>query len=242
MPLSVLRVLWVSEQKLATVEPYPKTAIAQDFTLLGLQLNQVLPELELELKAEKSADAKLSFEESAIASKAGGVKPKAEKEVSAEGGGLNMDKAVPEAGETAATAAENTVVLSPSEGQAEVEAVAMPPADSKIDTQPDTEAGTTADAADSVDNSLAATPESSVILSPSEGQGEAEIVSVAETDETGAAQDSEIASSETALADSGPVECGPVESGEVLPVAGSETAETASAESAAGGSEAGVES
>lgn len=45
VPASVLRVLLVSDKALAAAEPYPVEQIAQDFTLLGLQVNRILPEL-----------------------------------------------------------------------------------------------------------------------------------------------------------------------------------------------------
>lgn len=43
--VSVLRVLLSSDAKLAAIEPYPVEKIKQDFTLVGLQVNQILPPL-----------------------------------------------------------------------------------------------------------------------------------------------------------------------------------------------------
>lgn len=45
VPLSVLRVLLVGEQALAAADPYPVNQIAQDFTLLGLKVDRLLPAL-----------------------------------------------------------------------------------------------------------------------------------------------------------------------------------------------------
>jgi hypothetical protein len=45
VPLSVLRVLLVSDQALAAADPYPVNQIAQDFTLLGLKVDRLLPAL-----------------------------------------------------------------------------------------------------------------------------------------------------------------------------------------------------
>ncbi|WP_346292538.1 low-complexity tail membrane protein [Sphaerothrix gracilis] len=56
VPLSVLRVLLANEQQLAAIEPYAAAAIAQDFTILGLRLKQVLPELEDGPSAVGAAD------------------------------------------------------------------------------------------------------------------------------------------------------------------------------------------
>lgn len=45
VPVSILRVLLTSDAKLATTEPYPVEKIKQDFTLVGFQVNQILPPL-----------------------------------------------------------------------------------------------------------------------------------------------------------------------------------------------------
>lgn len=45
VPVSVLRILLSSDAKLMTMEPYPVEQIKQDFTLLGFQVNQILPPL-----------------------------------------------------------------------------------------------------------------------------------------------------------------------------------------------------
>jgi hypothetical protein len=50
VPLSVARVMLTSESKFAETEPYPTTQIAQDFSILGLKLNQLLPAIQPELK------------------------------------------------------------------------------------------------------------------------------------------------------------------------------------------------
>ncbi len=46
VPLSALRVLLTSNAKIEAAEPYPMTQIKQDFTVLGLQVQQILPPLE----------------------------------------------------------------------------------------------------------------------------------------------------------------------------------------------------
>ncbi len=43
VPVSVLRVLLSSDAKLMAMEPYPVEKIKQDFTLVGFQVNQILP-------------------------------------------------------------------------------------------------------------------------------------------------------------------------------------------------------
>jgi hypothetical protein len=48
VPVSVLRVLLSSDTKLMTMEPYSVEKIRQDFTLLGFQVNQILPPLQAE--------------------------------------------------------------------------------------------------------------------------------------------------------------------------------------------------
>lgn len=46
VPVSVLRVLLSNDTKLMAMEPYPVEKIKQDFTLLGFQINQILPPLQ----------------------------------------------------------------------------------------------------------------------------------------------------------------------------------------------------
>lgn len=46
VPLSALRILFVPNAKLCTTEPYPVERIKQDFTVVGLQVKQILPSLE----------------------------------------------------------------------------------------------------------------------------------------------------------------------------------------------------
>ncbi|HEY9630743.1 MAG TPA: low-complexity tail membrane protein [Coleofasciculaceae cyanobacterium] len=54
IPISVLQVLFTSEKQFAATEPYPAERIAQDFTLLGLPVRQILPTIQAEppVKAE----------------------------------------------------------------------------------------------------------------------------------------------------------------------------------------------
>jgi hypothetical protein len=49
VPLSVARVMLTSESKFAETEPYPTAQIAQDFSIFGLKLNQLLPPIQPEL-------------------------------------------------------------------------------------------------------------------------------------------------------------------------------------------------
>jgi hypothetical protein len=46
VPLSVLRVLWVNEAQFAATQPYPLEAIAANFTLVGLQVKQIVPSID----------------------------------------------------------------------------------------------------------------------------------------------------------------------------------------------------
>jgi hypothetical protein len=50
VPLSVVRVLLTSEEKFAATAPYSLEQIPQDFTLVGLPVNQILPTLQGEAK------------------------------------------------------------------------------------------------------------------------------------------------------------------------------------------------
>lgn len=45
VPLSVARVMLISDAKLASITPYPVEQIAKDFTLLGLRVKQIVPPL-----------------------------------------------------------------------------------------------------------------------------------------------------------------------------------------------------
>ncbi|AFZ30117.1 hypothetical protein Glo7428_1556 [Gloeocapsa sp. PCC 7428] len=45
IPVSVMRVLVTSDAEFAAIKPYPQENIAPDFTILGLQVNQLLPKL-----------------------------------------------------------------------------------------------------------------------------------------------------------------------------------------------------
>jgi hypothetical protein len=48
VPVSVCRVLLVTDAQLATVQPYPVDRVRQDFLLLGLPVNQIIPPLQRE--------------------------------------------------------------------------------------------------------------------------------------------------------------------------------------------------
>jgi len=50
VPLSALRVLLTSNAKAEATEPYPVAQIRQDFSVLGLQVQQILPPLETETR------------------------------------------------------------------------------------------------------------------------------------------------------------------------------------------------
>jgi len=45
IPVSVAKVFVTSETEFAATEPYPLERIPKDFTIVGLQVNQILPEL-----------------------------------------------------------------------------------------------------------------------------------------------------------------------------------------------------
>ncbi len=51
VPLSALRVLFIGDAKVLATEPYPVEQIKRDFTLVGLQVKQLLPPLVTESKA-----------------------------------------------------------------------------------------------------------------------------------------------------------------------------------------------
>lgn len=55
VPVSVLGVLLSSDAKLMAVEPYPTEKVRQDFTCVGLQVNQILPPLSEESEASATA-------------------------------------------------------------------------------------------------------------------------------------------------------------------------------------------
>lgn len=60
IPVSVLRVLFTSEKQFFATEPYSVEKIAQDFTLSGLQIQQILPTIQAqtEIKPEAKLEAK----------------------------------------------------------------------------------------------------------------------------------------------------------------------------------------
>ncbi|MBE9179170.1 low-complexity tail membrane protein [Oculatella sp. LEGE 06141] len=51
VPVSVMRVLMVSEAQFAAADPYPPERIAKDFTLFGLKVRRILPPLKQEAPA-----------------------------------------------------------------------------------------------------------------------------------------------------------------------------------------------
>lgn len=52
IPVSVLRVFVTSETEFAATEPYAREKIPQDFTILGFQVSQILPQLTDTVKTE----------------------------------------------------------------------------------------------------------------------------------------------------------------------------------------------
>lgn len=52
IPISVLRIFVTSETEFAATEPYPVERIPQDFAIIGLQVNQLLPQLTDTVKTE----------------------------------------------------------------------------------------------------------------------------------------------------------------------------------------------
>jgi hypothetical protein len=50
IPLSVVRVLVTNDTEFAAVEPLPLEQIQEDFTILGVRVNQILPRVSLEVK------------------------------------------------------------------------------------------------------------------------------------------------------------------------------------------------
>ena len=57
VPVSVARLMLASDAKFAGTSPYPLEKIRQDFTSLGLQVNQILPALEAEPGTVTAASA-----------------------------------------------------------------------------------------------------------------------------------------------------------------------------------------
>ena len=53
VPLSVVRVLLTSEEKFAATAPYALEQIPQDFTMVGLPVNQILPTMQAETRAAR---------------------------------------------------------------------------------------------------------------------------------------------------------------------------------------------
>lgn len=62
IPLSVLRVLWVTEAEFAATPPYPVESIATNFTLLGLRVKQILPSIkqDIPVKSEPTSSTRSS--------------------------------------------------------------------------------------------------------------------------------------------------------------------------------------
>lgn len=53
IPVSVARVFVTSETEFAATKPYPLERIPEDFTIVGLQVNQILPQLNPTVKPEQ---------------------------------------------------------------------------------------------------------------------------------------------------------------------------------------------
>ncbi len=53
IPVSVARVLVTNDTEFAAIEPLSLEKIKQDFTILGVRVNQILPHLNLEVKTEE---------------------------------------------------------------------------------------------------------------------------------------------------------------------------------------------
>lgn len=161
VPLSVLRVLLANEQQLAATEPYTAAAIAQDFTILGLRLKQVLPELEDGPSAVATAD------------------------VSSLEGADTAEIAEPEPVPAVPNAELPEVELS----EAEAKLVEADAAETDKTEQDETEPAALAEAAeaaaaaaDSEEAETEADASAKVVLSPSESQAEEETVTVSEAD------------------------------------------------------------
>ncbi|MFE4106796.1 low-complexity tail membrane protein [Almyronema epifaneia] len=181
VPLSVLRVLWVSEQKLASVTPLPAAAIAQNFTILGLRLKQILPELQPQSAAIAAPPQPAIADDSPdLATVEAGAAPPTDEQApktASEQAALTLED---EATDATLEAAEG---VSSTEGQAEAETgvIDTPEADPDLaETETDElaeKAGADADlSAEAADADAVADP---VVLSPSEGQAEAEAVPLA---------------------------------------------------------------
>ncbi|MBD2254513.1 low-complexity tail membrane protein [Nostoc parmelioides] len=53
IPVSVARVLVTNDTEFAAIEPLPLEKINQDFTILGVRVNKILPQLPVEVKTEE---------------------------------------------------------------------------------------------------------------------------------------------------------------------------------------------
>ncbi|WP_066384478.1 MULTISPECIES: low-complexity tail membrane protein [unclassified Anabaena] len=53
IPLSVARVLVTNDTEFAAIEPLPLEKINQDFTILGVRVNKILPQLTVEVETEE---------------------------------------------------------------------------------------------------------------------------------------------------------------------------------------------
>ncbi|AFY48611.1 hypothetical protein Nos7524_2785 [Nostoc sp. PCC 7524] len=53
IPVSVARVLVTDDTEFAAIEPLPLEKINQDFTILGVRVNKILPQLTVEVKTEE---------------------------------------------------------------------------------------------------------------------------------------------------------------------------------------------
>lgn len=53
IPLSVARVLVANDTEFAAIEPLPLEKINQDFTILGVRVNKILPQLPVDVKTEE---------------------------------------------------------------------------------------------------------------------------------------------------------------------------------------------
>ncbi|HEY9642213.1 MAG TPA: low-complexity tail membrane protein [Coleofasciculaceae cyanobacterium] len=63
VPVSVLRVLLTPVSQLAAMEPYPVAGVAQDFTLLGIRVQQILPNIIAEPDVQPVAEAAAAIPE-----------------------------------------------------------------------------------------------------------------------------------------------------------------------------------
>lgn len=121
VPLSVLRVLAVGSKRFALVDPYPVEEIPQDFTMLGMRVNKILPEIGTVIQPEAVDGADAATAEDPEAEESATVESKPE-EPGAEPGAEDLGAAeAAEAADGSSSLAAGSESEAGSEGDLEAE-------------------------------------------------------------------------------------------------------------------------